>query len=55
MIKEEVVWGFDTLDEALYVATKMDCREGYEPVVQYVTVREFVPRCYLVVERKVEE
>jgi hypothetical protein len=54
MIKEEVVWGFRTRDEAFALANNVLCREGHEVIVQNISIGDTVV-AYLVVERKIEE
>ena len=59
MIKEEVVWGFASKQNAITVAENLFCPKGRELVVQHVKSSNFfsdqTPVIYLVVERKVEE
>lgn len=54
MIKEEVVWGFETREDALTLASNVLCKEGYEVFVQHIAIGLEVV-AYLVFERKVEE
>ena len=54
MIKEEVVWAFETREEALALASNVLCKEGHEVFVQHIAI-DLEVVAYLVVERKVEE
>lgn len=54
MIKEEVVWGFETREEALDLARNILCKEGHQVFVQHIAI-DLEVVAYLVVERKVEE